>query len=339
MFKNKSFALLLLLLAHIAHNNMLQARPLMQRRPAQQPQNPIAIPQVAPVSAQPAPIAQPAAQIQQPRNRRQAKQRPQRNKRTRPTRGQQKTTQPQQPAILPTAPIIQQPIPLRTVASVPQSNIAGAPRLTDFDFGGASVLPTFIDQNGKKYLILSREAGGKDKGTYDDFGGARDFIGPKQNNIKEAHPVITAAREFFEEAILELTLNFSLQNAQDLIDVKNMYTEYVIASGRNVIYITDFTQYTNQFLSEFYKAFRKTTSRHSKEKNRIAIIEWNELKTIINNNPFNTGIIVDAEVLNPLDLQWYVEKITLRPFFAKKLRSFWMDKPYQQGLSKKIRFY
>ena len=48
---------------------------------------------------------------------------------------------------------------------------------------------------------------------------------------------------------------------------------------------------------------------------------------------------MDALVLNPLDQKWYTEKITLRPIFVKKLRPFWMDKLYLQGMSKKIRFY
>lgn len=212
---------------------------------------------------------------------------------------------------------------------------SSATKLSCFNFEGASVLPTFINENGKKYLILSREKGGKDKGTYDDFGGARDTHRSK----KEHHPKVTASREFFEEAILKHSINLSLEQTQKFIDIDSGHTEYVIAHEGYVTYITDFSTYATTFFNRFYHAFEKTTSHHSKEKDRIAIIEWESLKNSINKSKYNSGINVQAEVLNPANNKWNTEKITLRPFFAKKLRSFWMDKPYQHGLNRKIRFY
>ncbi len=303
MLKHKCLALLVLL-GHITTYNTLQSRQVRVKQPVRQVQQP--------------------AKTRQQQVRRQTRQQPTRQTRSR--QAQQRVVQPiQQP--------IQQPIPQV------QQNIPMAPRLSEFDFGAASVLPTFIDLNGKKYLILSREAGGTDIGTYDDFGGKRDLIGPKNNQKKEAHPVITAAREFFEEAILMLSINFSLQNTKDFIEVNNPQTEFVIAYGHNVTYITDFTAYADTFFANFYNAFNTTISRHSKEKDRIAIVGWDELKTVIHNARFNSGIIMDAQVLNPADQKWYTEKITLRGFFAKKLRPFWMNQPYQQGMSSKIHFY
>ena len=306
---------------------------MRSRQPIQQP-------------AQPAVLAQP--NIQQPVARRTPP----------PARAQQRKRQPRQrvnpaararaarhPVQQPAGPLIQQSIPAQAIQPIPQP--AQAPQqpsttqmsLSNFDFGAGSVLPTFITQNGTKYLIVSREAHGNDKGTYDDFGGKRDYIGPKQNQKKEAHPVITASREFFEEAILMLSIGISLPDTKKFIDVDNVYTEYVIAYGHNVTYITDFTTYADTFFANFYTAFNTTTNRHSKEKDRIAIIEWNALKTVVNNTRFNTGIVMDALVLNPLDQKWYTEKITLRPFFVKKLRPFWMDRLYLQGKNSKIRFY
>lgn len=242
-----------------------------------------------------------------------------------------------QPGVFPAAPSPQQPVQQKTPvpAQQAQQTTPTASRLFNFNFGAGGVLPTFV-KNGKKYLILSREAGGNDKGTYDDFGGKRDFIG---NNKKETPPMITAAREFFEEAILKLSVGMSLQETQNFINEDNRYTEFVIANGHNVTYITDFTTYADKFFANFYRAYKTTTDRHSREKNSIAIVGWDELKKVVSNTSFNEGVIIDAEVLNPTDLKWYKEKITLRPFFVKKFRPFWMDKPYQKDINSKVRFY
>lgn len=242
-----------------------------------------------------------------------------------------------QPGVFPAAPSAQQPVqqPISAPAQQAQQTTPTASRLFNFNFGAGGVLPTFV-KNGKKYLILSREAGGNDKGTYDDFGGKRDFIG---QNKKETPPMITAAREFFEEAILNLSIGMSLQETQNFINENNRYTEFVIANGHNVTYITDFTAYADKFFANFYRAYKTTTNRHSKEKNSIAIVGWDELKTVVNNTPVNEGVTIDAQVLNPTDLKWYTEKITLRTFFVKKFRPFWMDKPYTSDINNKVRFY
>jgi hypothetical protein len=335
MLKNKLIVSLVLIIS-ITGCISLQSKQIRSRQPIQQtppqaqlPAQPLVQQPVQPRIQQ---KAQPArAQRQARQQRRQPRQ--QTNRRNQPRQTQQRSSQPQAPQA------IQQQAPIQPVQPPVQQPATTQLHLSNFDFGAGSVLPTFINQNGTRYLILSREAHGNDKGTYDDFGGKRDYIGPKINQKKEAHPVITASREFFEEAILMLSIGMSLPDTKKFIDVDNIYTEYVIAYGHNVTYITDFTLYADRFFSNFYNAFNTTTSRHSKEKDRIAIIEWNTLKAIVNNTPFNSGVVVDAQVLNPLDQKWYTEKITLRGFFVKKLRPFWMDKLYLQGKNNKIRFY
>ena len=242
-----------------------------------------------------------------------------------------------QPGVFPAAPAPQQPVQQKTPAPVKQvqQNTNTTSRLFNLNFGAGGVLPTFV-KNGKKYLILSREAGGNDKGTYDDFGGKRDPIG---SNKKETPPLITAAREFFEEAILILSIGISLQETQNFIHEDNSYTEFVIVKGQNVTYITDFTVYADKFFANFYHAYKTTTNSHSREKNSIAIVGWDELKKVVSNTSSDEGVMIDAEVLNPKDLKWYKEKITLRPFFVKKFRPFWMDKPYKKDINSKVRFY
>jgi hypothetical protein len=196
----------------------------------------------------------------------------------------------------------------------------------------------FIDTNGTKYLILSREAHGNDRETYDDFGGKRDYDFGESENKPEPY-YFTAAREFFEEAILELSTGLSLPDTLNFIDIKSNNTEYIIVFSSNIAYIVDFSIYKDKFFKNFYTAFNTTKNRHSKEKDRIALVKWDLLKNTIKNNKFNTGITIQALVLDPQSLKWNNEPITLRGFFVKKFRPFFTNAPYQPGANKKIRFY
>ncbi len=215
-----------------------------------------------------------------------------------------------------------------------------APRLSAYPFGAASVLLVFII-NGTKYLIVSREAHGIDVGTYDDFGGKRDLITDLKTKKKylEPHPVITAAREFYEEAILDLTTNLSLRSTKDFIDIASNNTEYIIASQKAVIYVTNFGAYQAEFFKKFYSALAKTKSSHSKEKDSVARIKWDTLTSAIVNSKFNTGVSVQAEVLNPRTRKFETKQISLRPFFVKKMRPFFTGQNYVPGEDKRIRFY
>lgn len=215
----------------------------------------------------------------------------------------------------------------KTSISTPQQKIAAPQQLSPSGstFGSASVLP-FIRQDKKIFFILSREAYGKAKGTYDDFGGSRD---PGEN-----HPFVTAAREFFEEAILQASIGLSLENTQRLIDIaQSDNTQYIVVFSRNVAYITDFTLYAKALFNNFYTVRSKMKDFHFTEKDRLALVDCDLLKTTINNTMFNSGVQIDALVLDPQDLLWKPETIILRDFFVKKLRPFFMTKPYEQGVN------
>src|SRR5688572_1674937 len=107
---------------------------------------------------------------------------------TDPVSPQSPVMQPQLPAMQPQSPAYSRP----PESAKPRAS-SQKPLLTTVHFTTACGLPFFV-QNGNYYFILSREAGGHDKGTFDDFGGKRD--------PGEDHPIISAAREFWEEAIL-----------------------------------------------------------------------------------------------------------------------------------------
>jgi len=244
------------------------------------------------------------------------------NKRTGQQAQQQQIPQ-QAPVFVPTVSIPmpkQQPSFAKATADK-QPTTQQLPR-PDSNFGSASVLP-FIQKNKKYFFILSREAFGKAKDTYDDFGGSRD---PGEN-----HPFITAAREFFEEAILQPSTGLSLENTGTLIDIaQSNNTQYIVVYSRNVTYITDFTKYADKLFNNFYTARSKMKNFHFIEKDRLALVDWDLLKTTINNTMFNSGVAIDAQVLDPQTLQWKPETIILRDFFVKKLRPFFMTKPYEK---------
>jgi len=213
--------------------------------------------------------------------------------------------------------------------------INAAPRLTHFAFGSASVLPVIM-HNNEKCVILSREAFGGARGTYDDFGGSRDK--------GERHPVVTAAREFYEEAILQKTIGLNVQQVQNYIDIsKTNNTKYIVgySQGRvkNVTYITHFDQHKTEFFNNFYPARRRATDHHLREKDRIAIVKWQVLTKTFAKSRNTRNVKIEALVMNPITQKWYKSYVTLRAFFIKKLRPFFLDRPYEPGMDPKIRFY
>jgi len=206
----------------------------------------------------------------------------------------------------------------------------------NFNYKSASVLPIYTTRKSK-YLILSREAYGRPKigkkWTYDDFGGSRD--------AGEEDPLITAAREFFEEAILDKSLNLSLDQVTDY--VKNN-THVVVANttkrhAKHVTYIIDFKQYKNEFIRNFYTARKNSTQYENLEKDRIAIVRWNTIEQAFSQQCNNDPIYVQATIIDPKTRKGYKKQIKLRPYFIIKLKSFFLDKPHKTSKDKKIRFY
>lgn len=211
--------------------------------------------------------------------------------------------------------------------------------LSGYNFTSAAVLPvTYFDKQGKpvKYVILAREAAGKDVGTYDDFGGSRDQ--------GEKHPVATAAREFFEEGILQSTLGMSQQQVRDHIDLtsKTNTAAAVVASRQAVTYIVNFTaDEIHKFKKNFHAALAQQTSYKYKEKDRIATVRWDLFEAAIKNSKPNTEVKVQARLVDPQtgkDEKSQTE-ITLRPFFVKTLRPYIENQAYEAGKDARIRFY
>lgn len=206
-------------------------------------------------------------------------------------------------------------------------SLRAAPRSIAYTFKSASVLPLCF-HHGKKYVILGRETKGRYKGSYDNFGGGRE---PGEN-----YPIETAAREFFEEANLLLTVGFTLQDIENYLDITRTHNvEVILAYNESFTYIIDFQNYKKKFLKNFHKALQETTDPHFLEKDRIALVRWEDLERAVQNNLAS----IPALELEPSTLQLIATTITLRPYLVRQLKPFFMNHAYRQEMNHKIRFY
>lgn len=213
---------------------------------------------------------------------------------------------------------------------LPLGAMQQTPSLSQFTFHGAGVMPYTIwpSKPNHRYIMLSREAGGNNKGTWDAFGGARD--------PHEHHPVLTASREFAEETAYTI---FSPQQARSYIDVNTGNTIAVVAHTQGALYLTYIDPVTMKTLRDnFYVNRAQATSWKFKEKDALAWVRWDRLEQAISNAPTNHNVTVVADVIqhNGTSVR---QTITLRPFFVKMLRPYFTNQPYTLGKHPVIRFY
>lgn len=230
------------------------------------------------------------------------------------------------------------------VPSLMGMGIQRGQKLTAIQFTGAAVLP-IVHWEKSKCLMVSREAAGWDKGTWDAFGGSRD---PHETN-----PLDTAAREFQEEGITAQTLGFDYVSLRNFIDVSAGNTQMVLAKYMDdngtqgtprfyVLYLTEFPYVLiKSFCENFFPARKKAKNHKYREKNGIAMVRWDDLERAIKNNPSTTNIQVPAYEFDPKTKKNKQTKsmINLRPLIVKLLRPYIQGYPCVQGENDKIRFY
>ena len=167
--------------------------------------------------------------------------------------------------------------------------------------------------------------------------------------------MISAAREFHEEAILEKTLGWNLNDVIHYLDSDNNGMLTVVAYSknknpqrpqskdiRNVTYIVDFNQYAKKLFNTFYTALTSEKAkkhRSTTEKDRIAGVLLNDLKEAVIHKKDREAVRISANVLDPKTNRFNKEQITLRPFLVEKLRQYFLDMPYDQGENAKTRHY
>ena len=191
-----------------------------------------------------------------------------------------------------------------------------------------------MDKDGVKRVIVARERGGLDKGTFDDFGGKAERY--------DAHPLVSASREFQEEAIVEQTIGLNKSDVNDYVeDNATLVIAYYLQKHDTygITYIIDFTKDAEQLLTNFYCARKKATAGKYKEKDRIATITWDALMETISKSQKGQDVTIMAKVIDPKTLDGDEELITLRPIFVNKLKLYSQHKPYKKGKADKVRFY
>ncbi len=199
------------------------------------------------------------------------------------------------------------------------------------------------EYHGHQYVILAREAGGKQKGMYDAFGGDKD---PQDKE----HPLSTASREGAEEMISRLTL--AMPSLSTYMDLPGGNTTTIIAThykgqkSRHVLYLTEFTpKLISKFLKRFHEARKKTKKGSEREKDVLAVVRLSKLldkvaladrKGLFSGT--NKPIQIKATVHDGVRAS-HEELITLRPVLVKNLRGYAKKEKYTEGKHDKIRFY
>jgi|GEM_PF-2545046 len=220
-------------------------------------------------------------------------------------------------------------------------------KLNSYPCESASVLPLYTDNN-KSYVILTREADGPSKNTYDDFSGGR--------NENEANALTVATREFWEEAILGETLGWSIQDTEKFIKENALFiivyskdkdpNNPESRSAKNVTYIVNFNAYAKPLFDNFYNALEKEKRRyqllgtkHSQrvttEKDSIASVLWDDLQDASVKHRSR----IQACVLNPQTQKFENKEVIARSFLTAKIRPFLCDQPYEEGENDTIRHY
>ena len=217
-------------------------------------------------------------------------------------------------------------------------SLPAAPSLRSFSYDAASVLPVYKDAQGQIWVLLAREAFGADKGTYDDFGGSRD--------ANEAHPLVTATRELFEEINAETTLGMSLSQVRNYIDLPMGNTTNIIAYektfGRPTSMVTYITEFNPALIANVHRTFYRSVAQQTqfcyREKDKLAVIRLKDLARWIKSTPDvnNTKVLAHVHVKGGGVVQ---KPIHLRPIFVRKLQQFFRNDSYVPGKDPRIRFY
>lgn len=230
--------------------------------------------------------------------------------------------------------------------------VAPQTKLSSYNYKAASLCPTVIWKDGKKKVLLSREAGGHDEGTWEDFGGSRDK--------GEVHPIGTASREGYEESAE--TLASSALNLKDYIDPTQKHTEAIVVSDdiNYVTYITEFTlNRMKSVIKKFYKkrkACRAAKKWVCTEKDQIALVDYdllkeeiarvNLIKKMITTKKGTRVSVLDVPQKINIKAEIYHENgtydegmIQLRPVFVIKLQEYFRDSPYINGANPYVRYY
>ncbi len=217
-------------------------------------------------------------------------------------------------------------------------NAIEAKQLNMIMFSGASVLPLF-KKHSEIYVVLGREAYGKDRGKWDAWGGSR--------NKGEWDPAMTASREFYEEAIVEKTLKWGRSMTFDWVSIDYAPTQNVLAKKISkekyyVMFLTMFSEADIRKLRHrFFKARKEAKAYRYREKNSLAIVRLDDLLSVIYHSKSNHDLKAPAfkvQVSNG-HISSHHSHISLRPILVKVLRPYVEKHKYTEGNDPRVRYY
>lgn len=178
--------------------------------------------------------------------------------------------------------------------------------LFDTEYSGAFVLPYF-SENDEYYLILARERLGKSSNKWGLFGGGID----KSDN---KNPIITAAREFREEALIKEIFN---RNIDDIVEyLTSIYAEkncgkkpVVVDIGKQlIVFPIEFSLVdAKKMLRSFHPMLNKITKKASlsggngakflkyMEINGIAVVKESDVAPLTDSTNEIVALVYDAD--------------------------------------------
>jgi hypothetical protein len=182
------------------------------------------------------------------------------------------------------------------------------------NFHGAFVFPV-VTIKGKEFVVIGREAGGRDRGSYCIPGGSSgSWLG------REKEPLKTASKEFHEELILPWTLeqayacvkSYEKSMLVQTLHKKTLVTYEVHLSKDAVDAILDtyYARRDSKSVLEF--AYR--------EIDRIGLVKLSDLKKAVRHAKTSQDACVPACIRNPKTGREQIITIRLRPLLVPLIR-------------------
>lgn len=182
---------------------------------------------------------------------------------------------------------------------------------------GASIVPiTYID--GQWYAVIGKET----RGYWDDFCGKADTA--------DSNSLYTAAREFYEEALLEETTKITLQTLFTTFINQEEHIKRIICYANSPLYADYFTTYIVEFHPDFiqtvltqFETARKDPKLpgHKREKTVLGLVRLDLLFNALKNAQPKKPVQVPVTPFNGTGPQKTLY-VTLRPFLVEKLQQY-----------------
>lgn len=200
--------------------------------------------------------------------------------------------------------------------------VAGAQQESFTGYRGAFVFP-LVKKNNKTYVLVGRESGGKDKGSYCIPGGSSGWW-----FLRDTHPLKTASREFIEETLTSLdyyTVRTTIESY-----MKHCFVD-VFHDKKIVSYVVPFQEAIINDIMKNFVARRKATwfwQYYYREMDCFALIELNTLIAACKKHHRGQRCIVKGLLYNGDSGQYNELDLIIRPILrlivakhAKDLRS------------------